>query len=239
MHVASGSTSVSHCSCSVLVPVVPKRLRVSAADVASSGGSGQRRAEAPASMHAPTGVSSIGGPPSPLMDVAKYLGAKGAAGGLGVCPSAATSPANSTAARNKRGVGFTAPLERGPPGAKTRHMTACLREPRAECAISALLERQRRPVAREHVPEQRARSPDCSGATARGREPPTARVPRERQCLPRQTARSTRPVRGRRASGGRANAAARGTARLAQMRSFPSASARQRNTHGPGAGGGV
>ena len=96
--------------------------------------------------------------------VAKYLGAKGAAGGLGVCPSAATSPASSSVARIKRAAAFTAPLERSPTGANARHRAAALREPRAACAISPLLGRQRRPAARACVVDAERSQPRLRAA---------------------------------------------------------------------------
>ena len=71
----------------------------------------------------------MGGPPSPEIDVAKYLGAAGAAGGLSVCPSAATTPERSSVARIRRVAASTAPLERGPTGAKPRYAPAAAREP--------------------------------------------------------------------------------------------------------------
>jgi len=93
------------------------------------------------------------------LDVAKYLGAVGAAGGLGVCPNAATSPERRSVARIRRAAESTAPLEPGPTGAKPRHAPAEMREPRAACVISPLLARQRRPAARACVTEAERSQP--------------------------------------------------------------------------------
>ena len=106
------------------------------------------------------------------LEVAKYLGAKGAAGGLGVRPSVATSPASSSVARTRRAAAAAAPLERGPTGAKARHRAAALREPRAACAISALLGRQRKQAARACVLEAERSQPRLRAAdSARPRDP--------------------------------------------------------------------